>query len=117
LLDDAVGLLHDCDGAVPAVPLTDTVKLVDGDGVVCATPPRASLRAIQTPQVFRTAELCRAHEDARRHGVRGTDDATLIEALGLRVRVFPGDPRNFKITTPLDLLAARAMVAEGQPTS
>ena len=86
---------------VPGLPLIDTVKQVDESGFVVGTPPRASLRAIQTPQGFRRDVLERAHAEAGPHAV--TDDATLVEALGLPVLVVPGDPRAHKITTPDDL--------------
>jgi 2-C-methyl-D-erythritol 4-phosphate cytidylyltransferase len=95
-------------GAVPGVPPSDTIKSVDGAGNVTATLNRATLVAVQTPQAFRAAVLRRAHEEA---GPDATDDAMLVEALGGRVRVVPGDPRNLKITTPDDLGAAERLLA------
>ena len=94
------------DGAIPGVPVTDTIKVVDGAGVVTATPERASLVAVQTPQAFRADMLRRAHDA----GGEGTDDAALVEALGGRVVVVPGHARNRKITHPDDLAWARAEV-------
>ncbi len=86
---------------MPGLPVVDTIKQVDGSGTVVATPPRAALRAIQTPQGFRRDVLERAHAEVGPHAV--TDDAGLVEALGLPVLVVPGDPLAHKITTPDDL--------------
>jgi 2-C-methyl-D-erythritol 4-phosphate cytidylyltransferase len=102
---DAV--LAGADGAVPGVPVADTVKIVADDGAVVATPERARLRAVQTPQAFR-AEVLRAAHAA---GGEGTDDAELVERSGGRVVVVEGDPTNRKITHPDDLAWARAIVA------
>jgi 2-C-methyl-D-erythritol 4-phosphate cytidylyltransferase len=97
------------DGAIPAVSVTDTIKEVDGDGVVVATPDRARLVAVQTPQAFRADVLRRAHAG----GAEGTDDAALVEVAGGRVVTVPGDPANRKITDPADLEWARQRVASG----
>lgn len=98
---------------VPGVPVADTIKQVDGAGLVVATPPRAALRAIQTPQGFRRDVLERAHAAAGSHPV--TDDASLVEALGVPVLVVPGDPRAHKITTPDDLDRLGALHSSGGP--
>jgi len=90
------------DAAVPGVPVTDTIKVVDA-GAVVTTPPRASLVAVQTPQAFRAGVLRAAHAT----GAEGTDDAALVEATGGRVVVVPGEARNRKITHPDDLAWAR----------
>jgi 2-C-methyl-D-erythritol 4-phosphate cytidylyltransferase len=87
------------------MPLADTVKVVE-DGVVAETLDRARLVAVQTPQAFSAAALRRAHEG----GGEGTDDASLVEALGGRVVVVPGEEANDKITTQHDLLVARALI-------
>ena len=92
---------------VPVVPVADTVKQVDGDRVL-HTVDRASLRAVQTPQGFRRDVLARAHAEVA-HTV--TDDAGLVEALGLPVVTVPGSEDAFKITRPLDLLIAEALLA------
>ncbi len=96
------------DGAVPGVPPSDTIKEVDGAGNVTGTLNRSTLVAVQTPQAFRAGVLRRAHEQA---GPGATDDAVLVEALGGRVRVVPGDPGNLKITAPDDLGAAERLLA------
>ncbi len=95
--------------AVPAIPVRDTVKRVDGEQVV-ETLNRDELRAVQTPQGFRYELLVRAHEQARLDGFYGTDDATLVERLGHPVAVVPGSPENLKITTPEDLAMAEALL-------
>ena len=93
------------DGAIPGVPLADTVKVVD-DGTVIETLERARLVAVQTPQAFAAATLRRAHEG----DAEGTDDAALVEAIGGRVVVVPGEEANAKITTQHDLVVARSMI-------
>ncbi|MCM6772833.1 2-C-methyl-D-erythritol 4-phosphate cytidylyltransferase [Nocardia sp. CDC159] len=93
---------------VPGLPVTDTIKSVDAHGVVTGTPERAGLRAIQTPQGFE-AQLLR---EAYALDLPATDDAGLVERLGAHVHVIPGDPMAFKITTPLDLRLAEALLAE-----
>jgi 2-C-methyl-D-erythritol 4-phosphate cytidylyltransferase len=94
------------DGAVPGVPVTDTVKIVRGD-VVVDTPDRSSLVAVQTPQAFRAAVLRAAHAS----GADATDDASMVERLGGRVVVVAGDPDNRKVTHPDDLVWARSVIA------
>ncbi|MBU3740713.1 MAG: 2-C-methyl-D-erythritol 4-phosphate cytidylyltransferase [Candidatus Kapabacteria bacterium] len=89
--------------AIPAVPVTDTIKQIDADGFITTTLPRASLRAAQTPQGFRRSVLIHAYEHAAAEGVVGTDDASLVEALGGRVTTVEGMGSNIKITTQLDM--------------
>jgi 2-C-methyl-D-erythritol 4-phosphate cytidylyltransferase len=96
--------------AILAQPVRDTIKRV-GAGWILETPKRSELWAAQTPQVFRTALLREALAKARAEGFRGTDDAQLVERLGVRVRVVEGDPANLKITGPLDLETAEALLA------
>jgi 2-C-methyl-D-erythritol 4-phosphate cytidylyltransferase len=93
---------------VPVVPVADTIKAVDANGVVIATPERSGLRAAQTPQGFQTSVLLAAYE---RSESAVTDDASMVESLGTQVHVVDGDPLAFKITTALDLLLARAVVS------
>jgi 2-C-methyl-D-erythritol 4-phosphate cytidylyltransferase len=93
---------------VPALPLHDTIKAVDANGLVLGTPERAGLRAVQTPQGFATNLLLRAYQ--RAGAADFTDDASLVEHLGGQVQVVDGDPLAFKITTALDLLLAQAIV-------
>jgi len=89
--------------SVLAVPVKDTIKQVNGEGIVVSTPDRRSLWAIQTPQTFRLSELKAAYERADREGYLGTDDASLAERAGIEVSVVEGSYSNIKITTPEDL--------------
>ena len=89
--------------AIAAVPLKDTLKRVTETGLVEATIPRHRLWRVQTPQAFHSRLLHEAFLYAQRHGIEGTDEASLVEALGRRVQVVPGDENNVKITTPDDL--------------
>jgi 2-C-methyl-D-erythritol 4-phosphate cytidylyltransferase len=104
------------EAVVPALPLADTIKAVDANGVVLGTPDRAGLRAVQTPQGFQRKLLVRAYAQADSHagshaGSAGfTDDASMVERVGAQVQVVDGDPLAFKITTELDLLLAEAVV-------
>ncbi|MEV6755014.1 2-C-methyl-D-erythritol 4-phosphate cytidylyltransferase [Streptomyces sp. NPDC051214] len=98
---------------VPALPLTDTVKQVEpgepgAPEPVVATPERARLRAVQTPQGFDRDTLVRAHETITENV---TDDASMVEQLGLQVVVVPGHEEAFKVTRPLDLVLAEAVLA------
>lgn len=93
------------DGAVPVLPVNDTVKRLD-DGRIRGTVERDGLGLAQTPQAFRVRTLRAAHEDAAAAGRQVTDDAMLLEATGV-VAAVPGEPMNFKVTTMLDLVRAR----------
>lgn len=97
----------DIDAAVPGIPIADTVKRIGGieDPFVIETIDRSALVAVQTPQAFRAEALRRAHRDEH----EATDDASLVEAIGGRVIVVPGELRNRKLTTRDDL---RSMLAD-----
>lgn len=100
-----IGAVQDgADGAVPALAVTDTIKVVDGSGTVTATPDRSALVAVQTPQAFAASVLREAHAN----GDDSTDDAGLVEHAGGRVVVVPGETWNRKITEPDDLEWARS---------
>jgi 2-C-methyl-D-erythritol 4-phosphate cytidylyltransferase len=107
LFEAVIRAVHSgADAAVPAVPVPDTMKRVDGDRVV-ETVARDEFVAVQTPQAFRADRLRAAHAS----GTDATDDAALIEEAGGQVVIVPGDPANLKVTTPADLAAATALVA------
>ena len=111
---DAVGEEGGADGAVPGLPVGDTIKMVDEARTVTRTLERASLVAVQTPQAFRAEILRRAHQaatGAESPSDAPTDDAMMVEALGGTVRVVEGEPGNLKITTPGDLETAAGLVA------
>jgi 2-C-methyl-D-erythritol 4-phosphate cytidylyltransferase len=111
---NAVGDEGGADGAVPGLPVGDTIKVVDEARTVTRTLERASLVAVQTPQAFRAGILREAHQAAAggaESAADATDDAMLVEALGGTVRVVDGEPGNLKITTPGDLETAAGLVA------
>jgi 2-C-methyl-D-erythritol 4-phosphate cytidylyltransferase len=95
--------------AILATPARDTIKRVVA-GCVVETPPRAECWVAQTPQVFRVEILREALAKAESEGLLGTDDAQLVEALGVAVRVVPGDADNLKITVPEDLVVAERLL-------
>ena len=95
--------------AIPGLPLSDTVKEIDAEGYVIATPPRARLRAVQTPQAFRFGLILAAHRRAAAAGLTDlTDDAAVAEWAGHKVNVFAGETSNMKITDAQDLALAEA---------
>lgn len=108
LIDRVLAAAEQHGAAVPAIPLTDTLKEV-GDGRVLRTLDRSGLWAVQTPQAFRT-DLLRAAHAAASAEAAVTDDAQLVEQLGAAVGVVAGDADNVKITAPADLAAARRRV-------
>ena len=98
--------------AIAAVPVKNTIKVVDADGFVVNTPQRSSLMAVQTPQIFKAQLLQRAYSDENLKGAAVTDDASLVERLGVKVAVALGSYENIKITTPEDLLLAEKICAD-----
>ncbi|WP_418791395.1 2-C-methyl-D-erythritol 4-phosphate cytidylyltransferase [Phosphitispora sp. TUW77] len=98
-------------GAVVAgVPVSDTIKRTDAGGIIIDTVMRKRLWSIQTPQVFRLDLIKKAHKLAKAAEFMGTDDATLVERLGVPVKVIPGSYENIKITTPEDIVVAEAIL-------
>ena len=98
--------------AIPVVPVTDSVRCLDGDGGSSHTVPRSQLRAVQTPQAFSAALLRRAYcvgpSDAF------TDDASVVEASGHAVTLVDGEPTNIKITHPADIAVAETLMGNGR---
>ena len=92
--------------AVAGVPVTDTIKVASDAGVILKTPPRQNLWAVQTPQVFRFDIITKAYQQAK---AEVTDDATLVERLGYKVKLYMGAYDNIKVTTPDDLVLAEAL--------
>jgi len=92
--------------AAAAVPVTDTIKVVGDDEIVCETPPRQNLRVVQTPQVFHLDIITRAYQQANGDV---TDDASLVEQAGYKVKLYMGSYDNIKITTPDDLALAELL--------
>jgi 2-C-methyl-D-erythritol 4-phosphate cytidylyltransferase len=112
LLSRVMEAARETGAAAAAVPVTDTIKVVDSGGTVVETPDRERLWAFQTPQVFRRDLLLRAHA---LNGATATDDSALVERLGHPVRVSPGSPSNLKVTTPADLILAEAILRGRNP--
>lgn len=96
--------------AIVAVPVKDTIKVLDSRGFVSYTPGRDKLISVQTPQAFRHDLIIRAHEQAEKDGITGTDDAVLVERLGHKVGIVGGSYDNIKITTPEDLIIAEKIL-------
>lgn len=107
LVERGLEAAQETGAAIAAVPAVDTVKVVDEVGVIEATPPRARLWLAQTPQVFRQDILAEAH---RHSAPEVSDDASLVEALGYRVKVYMGAYDNIKVTTEEDLAMAEAVL-------
>ncbi|MFA6242083.1 MAG: 2-C-methyl-D-erythritol 4-phosphate cytidylyltransferase [Candidatus Hydrogenedentales bacterium] len=99
--------------ATVAVPSIDTILVGDLESFLVDTPDRACLWACQTPQTFRASVIREAHAAARKADYLGTDDATLVQRMGHRVKLVRGTPLNFKVTTPEDLALACCVVEKG----
>jgi 2-C-methyl-D-erythritol 4-phosphate cytidylyltransferase len=95
---------------IPGVQAVDTLKQIDTQGNILGTMPRKSICLAQTPQAFSLPIIRRAHLEARRMGREATDDASLVEALGMPVHTIAGSRENIKITTPEDLAYAEALL-------
>jgi 2-C-methyl-D-erythritol 4-phosphate cytidylyltransferase len=108
-LEKAIALMKKESALVTAVPVKSTIKEVDAKGLcIQKTLKRDRLWEIQTPQLFRKDVLLKAHQ--RRLCLDPTDDAMLVEAMGVQVRIFRGEYENMKVTTPDDLIAAQAFL-------
>ena len=112
LIDRVVRAANTYGAAAPAVPVKDTVKVVQG-GLVKETPDRSTLYAVQTPQVFDFDLLRGALKKAEDAGAHVTDDCSAVERLGMSVKIVEGDERNLKVTTPMDLKTAEMLLEEG----
>ena len=111
VLEGAILRARECGAAAPAVPVKDTVKRAK-DGLVSATLERSELFAVQTPQVFEPSLLKAALSKALEDGAELTDDCAAVERLGIGVALTQGEYRNLKITTPEDMAAAEALLAQ-----
>jgi len=103
-------ILH-CSGLIAAVPIKDTIKVVDDNDIIKSTPERKQLWAAQTPQGFDVKLLKQCHAEGVRQGWEVTDDAALFEKCGIEVRIVPGEETNLKITTPQDLAIAEFILS------
>lgn len=111
LLARCAEAIQHCPGLIAAVPVKDTIKVVDA-GLIKATPERRHLWAAQTPQGFDVQMLKQCHEEGRRQGWEVTDDAALFEKCGLPVQIVEGEETNLKITTPVDLAIAEFILQQ-----
>ena len=112
LLDRCAKALLDCPGLIAAVPVKDTIKVVDDMGLIQSTPDRRQLWAAQTPQGFNVDLLKQCHEEGRRNSWEVTDDAALFEKCGKPVRIVEGEETNLKVTTPVDLAIAEFILRQ-----
>jgi 2-C-methyl-D-erythritol 4-phosphate cytidylyltransferase len=106
LLNSCAQAIHHCSGLIAAVPVKDTIKVVDQNGVIQSTPDRRQLWAAQTPQGFDVKLLKQCHAAGVRQGWEVTDDAALFEKCGIEVQIVQGEETNLKVTTPQDLAIA-----------
>ena len=113
VIDRTVRAANSYGAAAPAVPVKDTIKVVKG-GLVEKTPERATLQAVQTPQVFDFDLLRGALKKAEEEKTAVTDDCSAVERLGMKVKIVEGDERNLKVTTPMDLKIAEMLLEEMQ---
>ena len=111
LIDRVVRAAHTYGAAAPAIPVKDTVKVVEG-GIVKETPERRTLQAVQTPQVFDFDLIRGALKKAKEDSAEVTDDCSAVERLGMSVKIVEGDERNIKVTTPMDLKIAQMLLEE-----
>ena len=113
VIDRAVRAANTYSAAAPAIPVKDTIKMVQG-GIVKETPERKHLYAVQTPQVFDFDLLRGALKKAEADKAEITDDCSAVERMGMSVKIVEGDERNLKITTPMDLTIAKMLLEEKQ---
>ena len=111
MIDRVIRAANTYGAAAPAIPVKDTIKVVNG-GVVTNTPDRKTLMAVQTPQVFDIALLRGALVKAETDGAEVTDDCSAVERMGMSVKIVEGDERNIKITTPMDLKVAKLILED-----
>ena len=111
VIDRTVRAAHSYGAAAPAIPVKDTIKIVEG-GIVTTTPDRNTLKAIQTPQVIDIDLLRGALKKAAQENLPITDDCSAVELLGFKVRIVEGNERNIKVTTPMDLKIAEMLLEE-----
>ena len=113
VIDRTVRAANTYGAAAPAIPVKDTVKVVQG-GLVKETPDRSTLQAVQTPQVFDVDLLRGALQKAKNDNAAVTDDCSAVERIGMTVKIVEGDERNIKVTTPMDLKIAQLLLEEMQ---
>ena len=109
-IDEVIDAAKKFGGAIAAVPAKDTIKIIDAENFVRYTPPRKEMSVVQTPQGFRREILLRAYEKAAEENFLGTDDSSLVERLGVRIKIVTSSYDNIKITTPEDIHIAETIL-------
>ncbi|MBR6887299.1 MAG: 2-C-methyl-D-erythritol 4-phosphate cytidylyltransferase [Selenomonadaceae bacterium] len=112
-INDVIDAAEKFGGAIAAVPAKDTIKIVDAEGFIKFTPPRSEMAIVQTPQGFKREILLRAYDKAAAEKFLGTDDSSLVERLGVRIKIVASDYRNIKVTTPEDIHVAETLLRSG----
>jgi len=111
VIENVIDAAEKFGGAIAAVPAKNTIKFVDAENFVKSTPPRSELVEVQTPQGFKKNILLRAYQKAKEENFLGTDDASLVERLGEKIKIVESDYKNIKITTPEDLKIAESFLS------
>ena len=111
VIDRTVRAAHSYGAAAPAIPVKDTIKVVQG-GLIASTPDRSALQAVQTPQIFDYDLLRGALKKAIQEDAPITDDCSAVERIGVKVKIVEGEERNLKVTTPFDLKIAEMLLEE-----
>ena len=114
VIENVIDAAEKFGGAIAAVPAKNTIKFVDAENFVKSTPPRSELVEVQTPQGFKKDILLRAYKKAEEENFLGTDDASLVERLGEKIKIVASDYKNIKITTPEDLKIAEAILIRNE---
>lgn len=114
LFDRCATALRQCSGLIAAIPVKDTIKVVDDQDIIVNTPDRSHLWAAQTPQGFVVKLLKECHEKGRQNRWEVTDDAALFEKCGLPVKIVAGEETNLKVTTPVDLAIAEFILRDSR---
>ena len=117
VIEDVIDAAEKFGGAIAAVPEKNTIKFIDAENFVTYTPPRSKLVQVQTPQGFRRELLIKAYEQAAQDKFLGTDDSSLVERIGDKIKIVKSDYRNIKITTPEDLRIAESLIVPFAPIS
>ena len=112
LFDRCAQTILTCVGLIAAIPVKDTIKVVDEEKLIKSTPDRSQLWAAQTPQGFSVPLLKKCHQEGRQQGWEVTDDAALFERCNLPVQIVEGEEANLKVTTPVDLAIAEFILTQ-----
>jgi len=109
LISRLLNQLVNFEAVIPVIPVSDTIKMIENEQII-DTPKREKLYSAQTPQAFKTKVLLEANEFVLKKSIKVTDDASIVEAYGIKVNTIIGDPKNIKITNPLDMKYAEMIL-------